>query len=91
MPVIAVRELSRHYQVRISGERGGIRRLLRPRLTTVPAVEDVSFSVDAGEIVGFVGPNGAGKTTVLKCLSGVLHPTSGFIDVLGFTPHQRQG
>ncbi|GAA1016897.1 ABC transporter ATP-binding protein [Acrocarpospora pleiomorpha] len=90
MTVIAVRELSRHYRVRISGQRRGLRRLLRPRLSTVPAVQDVSFSVGAGEIVGFVGPNGAGKTTVLKCLSGVLHPTSGAIDVLGFTPHQRQ-
>jgi ABC-2 type transport system ATP-binding protein len=59
-------------------------------MTTVLAAQDVSFSLEAGEIVGFVGPNGAGKTTVLKCLSGVLHPTSGEVEVLGFAPHRRE-
>ncbi|WP_214110735.1 ABC transporter ATP-binding protein [Acrocarpospora catenulata] len=89
MPVITVRELTRHYRVRVSSEQRGLRRLLRSPMTTVPAVAGVSFSLEAGEIVGFVGPNGAGKTTVLKCLSGVLHPTSGTVEVLGHTPHHR--
>ncbi|MFT3891623.1 MAG: ATP-binding cassette domain-containing protein [Anaerolineales bacterium] len=50
------------------------------------AVQNVSFKIAQGEIVGFLGPNGAGKTTTLKMLSGLLHPTSGKANVLGFTP-----
>jgi ABC-2 type transport system ATP-binding protein len=52
-------------------------------------VRGVSFTVGHGEIVGFLGPNGAGKTSVLKSLSGLLHPSSGRVDVLGHTPHRR--
>lgn len=58
--------------------------------TTVKAVDDISFEIDTGELVGFIGPNGAGKTTTLKCLSGLLYPTSGKISVLGFTPFERK-
>ena len=54
------------------------------------AVQNVSFSIEEGEIVGFLGPNGAGKTTTLKMLSGILHPTDGEASVLGFTPWKRQ-
>lgn len=53
------------------------------------AVKSVSFSLKEGELVGFLGPNGAGKTTLLKMLSGILYPTSGKAQVLGFTPWER--
>jgi ABC-2 type transport system ATP-binding protein len=56
----------------------------------VEAVRDVSFAVESGEMVGFIGPNGAGKTTTLKMLSGLLHPTAGEAQVLGFTPWKRK-
>jgi ABC-2 type transport system ATP-binding protein len=56
---------------------------------TVVAVDNVSFSVEPGEIVGFLGPNGAGKTTTLKMLSGLIYPSSGTASVLGFTPWER--
>jgi len=47
------------------------------------AVHDLSFSVHPGEIVGLLGPNGAGKTTVLRCIAGILRPTSGNIEICG--------
>ncbi|HVA30421.1 MAG TPA: ATP-binding cassette domain-containing protein, partial [Gaiellaceae bacterium] len=52
-----------------------LRSLFRRQWREVHAVEDISFDIEAGEIVGFLGPNGAGKTTTLKMLSGLLHPT----------------
>ncbi|MEO5657013.1 MAG: ABC transporter ATP-binding protein [Nitrospiria bacterium] len=54
------------------------------------AVQDVSFSIEEGELVGFLGPNGAGKTTTLKILSGILYPTSGTASVLGYVPWKRE-
>src|SRR5437867_2528842 len=49
----------------------------------VPAVDDLSFQVSAGEIVGLIGPNGAGKTTTLRSLAGILKPTSGHVRIDG--------
>ena len=52
-------------------------------------MDDVSFTIEPGEIVGFLGPNGAGKTTTLKMLSGLLHPSAGTCHVLGLDPRRR--
>jgi ABC-2 type transport system ATP-binding protein len=57
----------------------------------VVAVEDISFSVPAGQSVAFIGPNGAGKSTTIKILTGILHPTSGQASVLGLTPWTERG
>lgn len=54
------------------------------------AVNDINFSIEQGEFVGFLGPNGAGKTTTLKMLSGILVPTHGKLSVLGYTPQERK-
>jgi ABC-2 type transport system ATP-binding protein len=56
----------------------------------VRAVDDISFQIEAGEIIGYIGPNGAGKSTTIKMLAGILVPTSGDIHVLGCVPHQQR-
>jgi len=52
----------------------------------VNALHDISFNIEEGELVGFLGPNGAGKSTTLKILTGILHPTSGEVNIMGYTP-----
>lgn len=54
------------------------------------AVDNISFQINDGELVGFIGPNGAGKTTTMKILSGILYPTSGEVKVLGFIPFEKK-
>ena len=81
----------------IAARRGVVRRPLRvvadffsPPRRTVQAVDDVSFSVERGELLAFIGPNGAGKSTTIKCMTGILYPTSGSITVLGMDPHRKR-
>lgn len=92
MSVIEVRHLSKIYRVqkRERGLKGALFGLFRRETVTIPAVFDVSFEMEKGELVGFLGPNGAGKTTTLKMLSGILYPTSGEARVLGFVPWERE-
>jgi ABC-2 type transport system ATP-binding protein len=89
---IVVDGLSKTYQVpeREGGFGAAVRSFFRRRHRDVHAVQQVSFQIQPGEIVGFLGPNGAGKTTTLKMLSGLLHPTGGSAQVLGFTPWERK-
>jgi ABC-2 type transport system ATP-binding protein len=88
---ITVTDLGKTYVVpeREGGVRAALGALLRRRTKEVKAVAGVTFSIEPGEIVGFLGPNGAGKTTTLKMLAGLLHPTTGTADVLGYTPWRR--
>jgi len=89
--LIEVSDLSKVFQVpvRDPGLRAATRSLINRKTRDVTAVDSVSFSVEPGEIVGFLGANGAGKTTTLKMLSGLLHPTEGTVSVLGFEPFKR--
>jgi ABC-2 type transport system ATP-binding protein len=91
MPIIAALELSKTYRVfqKKDGFLGSVRGLWRREYKEVRAVEKVSFTIEPGEMVAFLGPNGAGKTTTLKMLSGLIFPTSGTAQVLGFTPWDR--
>ncbi|AJE52671.1 MULTISPECIES: ATP-binding cassette domain-containing protein [Paenibacillus] len=92
MPSITLNQLSKTftYYKKEPGVRKSLQNLFKREQLTKKAVQDVSFSIEEGEIVGFLGPNGAGKTTTLKMLSGILHPTDGEASVLGFTPWKRQ-
>lgn len=91
-PAINIQHLCKNYEVhqKEPGLAGSFRTFFHRKFQIVPAVRDVSFDIAPGEIVGFLGPNGAGKTTTLKVLSGLLYPTSGTVDVLGFTPQERK-
>src|SRR5947209_3364284 len=91
MPIIEVQGLSKTYRVfqKKPGLRGALVSLFRREYKEVRAVADVSFSIEPGEMVAFLGPNGAGKTTTLKMLSGLIYPTTGNAQVLGFVPWQR--
>jgi ABC-2 type transport system ATP-binding protein len=89
---IHVKHLRKTYVIaeREAGLLASLHSLMRRQWRHVQAVDDVSFDIEPGEVVGFLGPNGAGKTTTLKMLSGLLYPTSGEIDVMGYTPSRRE-
>ncbi|WP_138499645.1 ATP-binding cassette domain-containing protein [Nostoc sp. PA-18-2419] len=92
MSIIIVEKLSKSYPVAIKnpGIKGTISHFFRRTYRTIKAVQDVSFEIAPGEIVGFLGPNGAGKTTTLKMLTGLIHPSSGAVTVAGQVPFRRQ-
>ncbi len=87
--VLTAEGLTRHFVVRESGPGifGAIRGVFGGKeKKLVRAVEDVSFSIARGEILGLIGPNGAGKSTTVKMASGIIRPTSGEIRTLGLDP-----
>src|SRR3984893_2869213 len=91
MPIIEANGLSKYYRVfqKKEGLLGALRGLVRREYKEVRAVDDVSFTIEPGEMVAFLGPNGAGKTTTLKMLSGLIYPTQGTARVLGYVPWER--
>jgi ABC-2 type transport system ATP-binding protein len=91
MSPLSVSHLSKHFHIykKEPGFAGSVRSFFKRTYETSKAVDDISFSIEQGELVGFIGPNGAGKTTTLKCLSGLIYPTSGEIQVLGHIPFNR--
>ncbi|MDB9536726.1 ATP-binding cassette domain-containing protein [Dolichospermum planctonicum CS-1226] len=92
MSIIVAENLNKSYPVAIKnpGIRGTITHFFRRNYRLIKAVQDVSFTIEPGEIVGFLGSNGAGKTTTLKMLTGLIHPSSGLVKVGGFVPFRRQ-
>ena len=90
--IIQVKNLKKYYQVhqKEPGLIGSIKSLFNRKYYNVKAVDNISFEIEQGELVGFIGPNGAGKTTTLKVLSGLLYPTSGEVSVLGYKPFKRE-
>ena len=92
MAIISVDHLTKYYKVhqKEPGFLGSVKSLVNRKYYDAKAVNDISFSIEEGELIGFIGPNGAGKTTTLKCLSGLLYPTSGHVSVLGYKPFERK-
>src|SRR6201996_3823686 len=90
MPQILVESLAKTYRVaeRAPGLAGALRGLVRRQWRPVHALADVSFSLEAGELLAFIGPHGAGKSTTVKILSGILRPTSGRVEVGGLIPYE---
>ena len=92
MGAVVVEDLSKVYRShrKEAGVRGSLASLFRREMRETRAVSAVSFTIAAGEIVGFLGPNGAGKTTTLKMLCGLLYPSGGAAMVLGHIPSRRE-
>jgi ABC-2 type transport system ATP-binding protein len=90
--VIQVETLSKYYKVAEPGKGFGekLKRLFHPVSKVIKAVDDISYQIQEGEIVGYLGPNGAGKSTTIKLLTGVLVPTAGTVKVKGIIPHRHR-
>nr|WP_281361746.1 ATP-binding cassette domain-containing protein [Nakamurella aerolata] len=81
-----VKEFSR--PERVQGRFSGVRSFFSTKKVVTRAVDDVSLTIDDGELVGYLGPNGAGKSTTIKMLTGILVPTAGHVEVEGIVPWQ---
>jgi ABC-2 type transport system ATP-binding protein len=92
MSVIELKNISKEFKVlnRHEGLKGSIRDLFSRDYKTVKAVNDVSFEIQPGEMVGYLGPNGAGKSTTIKMMTGILTPSSGEIRVNGKVPYKHR-
>lgn len=92
MDVIKVDSLTKIYRQRqkAPGFIAAVKTLFQDDTVFKTAVDEISFTVEEGDIIGLLGPNGAGKTTVLKILSGILYPTKGTVEVAGYTPCLRE-
>lgn len=90
MPVIEVNHLVKQFKTvkKEKGLKGAVKGLFKAEKKIVTAVNDISFSIEKGEIVGYIGPNGAGKSTTVKMMSGILSPTSGEILINGISPEK---
>ncbi len=88
MNAIEVKNLNKAFKTRVKekGFKGNIKNIFKPKYKVKKAVNNISFSVEKGEVVAFIGPNGAGKSTTTKMLTGILYPSSGDVSVMGINP-----
>jgi ABC-2 type transport system ATP-binding protein len=92
MSIISVKNLRKEFRIpkRKKGILGGIASLFSAENIVKTALDDISFTINEGELVGYIGPNGAGKSTTVKILSGILVPNSGEVEVMGATPWKQR-
>ena len=92
MSFIEVKGISKEFKVnkRGAGIPGMIANMFVPKYEIKHAVNDLSFNIEKGEMVGFIGPNGAGKSSTIKMLSGILCPDKGTISVNGYIPYKQR-
>ena len=92
MSFIEVRQISKTFRVakKKSGLKEAFRSFVKREYLNIKAVDDISFSIEKGEIVGYIGPNGAGKSTTIKILAGILNPDSGDCKIAGMTPWKER-
>ncbi len=90
--MIEVRNLTKEFKVykRDPGLIGALKSLYKKKAEIKRAVDQISFSIDKGEIVGYIGPNGAGKSTTIKMMTGILVPSSGECIVNGVVPYENR-
>lgn len=90
--MIEVKNVSKEFKkvVKDSGFKGSVKSLFNKKVETIKAVDNISFTVEEGEILGFIGPNGAGKSTAIKMLTGILTPTCGDIIINGQIPYKNR-
>ena len=89
---IEVRNLVKQYKTvkKEKGMTGLLKSFVKPEKSIVQAVDDVTFDIQKGEIVGYLGPNGAGKSTTIKMMTGIMTPTSGTVSINGISPHENR-
>ena len=92
MPAIQVTNLQKTFRSKrkAPGMSGSLRALIRPEYSEVEAVPGLSFQMESGELLGFIGPNGAGKSTMIEMLTGILFPSGGEAQVLGYVPWKQR-
>lgn len=90
--IIMVQGIRKYYKIakRDKGLSASLQYLFNRKYEIKKAVDEVSFSIKRGEIVGFIGPNGAGKSTTIKILSGILYPDAGDVKIKGFIPYRQR-
>ena len=90
--IIEIKNVTKEFKVlnRREGLKGSIKDLFSRNYKTVRAVDNISMTIEQGEIVGYLGPNGAGKSTTIKMMTGVLEPTSGEILTNGIVPYTNR-
>ncbi|MDO5793596.1 MAG: ATP-binding cassette domain-containing protein [Turicibacter sp.] len=90
--MIRVENLSKEFKInkKYPGFKGAIKSFFSTEHITKKAVDDISFEIDDGEIVGYIGANGAGKSTTIKMMTGILTPTNGIVTVNGIVPYENR-
>lgn len=92
MAIIEVNDLVKNYKIieKEKGLKGYLKNLIKPKYSELHAVKGINFSIEEGELVGYIGENGAGKSTTIKMLTGLLTPSSGKILVNGIVPTEKR-